>query len=164
MKKVVIIGSAGSGKTALIQRLVSNTFSPEYQQTFGADLTVKVISDRFDAQRMTFHLWCCGGHERYRALLEQFYKDAYAALICFDMLSTTSFQEVSFWYNEMRRVAPDATVILVGTKFDDADNIAVKVPDAVKLAKEWGAAFKTVSSKTGNNVNELFQDLLPQRN
>ncbi|KAG5457328.1 MAG: hypothetical protein BJ554DRAFT_2693 [Olpidium bornovanus] len=43
-KKVLVLGSAGSGKTALVTRFASNAFLDEYQQTFGADLLVKQIS------------------------------------------------------------------------------------------------------------------------
>lgn len=44
-KKIVVIGSAKCGKSALVARASTSSFSPEYQQTFGADLTVKTITD-----------------------------------------------------------------------------------------------------------------------
>ena len=42
---------------------------------------------------------------------------------------------------------------------DEADAIAIKPQDAQKQAEEWGIDFKSVSSKSGTNVNELFDYL-----
>ncbi|KAJ3184049.1 hypothetical protein HDU85_001900 [Gaertneriomyces sp. JEL0708] len=156
-KKVVVAGSAGCGKTALVQRAVANTFASEYHQTLGADLCVKTTNDR---TKYTLNIWCLSGHERYRPLLEQFFIDANTVLLCFDMLSVPSFKELPFWYNEYRRNAPDALAVVVGMKADEADNIVVKVQDAMKQAKEWGLEFRAVSSKTGMNVNELFDHIM----
>ncbi|TPX59005.1 hypothetical protein PhCBS80983_g02801 [Powellomyces hirtus] len=130
-KKVVVVGSASSGKSALVQR-----------------------------NKSSLKIWCCGGHERYRALLEQFFVGASAVILCFDMLSTQSFQELPFWYNEFKRNSPDALAIIVGTKSDDADSIKVPVQDALKQAKEWSVEFRAVSSKTGMNVTELFDHVM----
>ncbi|KAJ3037162.1 hypothetical protein HK097_003590 [Rhizophlyctis rosea] len=122
-------------------------------QTFGADLCVKTSSDN---KKYSLNIWCCGGHPRYRPLLEQFFEDASAIIICFDLLNTQSFLELPYWYNEYKRNAPDALVLLVGTKSDEADSIVVPLPDAMKQAKEWNIEFRAVSSKTGVNVVELF--------
>ena len=51
---------------------------------------------------------------------------------------------------------PDATVFLVGTKSDESDAMAVKIPQVMKLSKEWGVEFRAVSSKTGVGIEELF--------
>ncbi|KAJ3043518.1 hypothetical protein HDV00_004907 [Rhizophlyctis rosea] len=87
-------------------------------------------------------------------------KTALAILICFDLLNTSSFLELPYWYNEFKRNAPEALTILVGTKSDEADSIVVPLPDAMKQAKEWNMEFRAVSSKTGVNVQELFDHLI----
>lgn len=69
--KVLVLGSAGSGKSALIQRFIHGSFPSEYQQTFGAELFVKT-----DPKKPSFHIWVTGGQERYRMLYGQFYLDA----------------------------------------------------------------------------------------
>ncbi|KAJ3157885.1 Ras- protein Rab-35 [Geranomyces variabilis] len=155
-KKVVVVGSVSSGKSALVQRAVTNTYTNQYLQTFGADLCVKTTSEK---NKSSLKIWCCGGHERYRALLQQFFVGASAVILCFDMLNTSSFQELPFWYNEFKRICPDALAIMVGTKSDDADGIKVPVQDALKQAKEWSIDFRAVSAKTGMNVSELFDHI-----
>ncbi|TPX38202.1 hypothetical protein SmJEL517_g00228 [Synchytrium microbalum] len=113
--KVIVIGAAGSGKTSLVTRLVGSTFSPEYQTSFGADLTVK--TSNLENKQRTLNIWVCAGHARYKALMEQFYVDSRAVLICFDMTSLSSFKQAKeIWLPEIRGAVPDAFILLVGTK------------------------------------------------
>ncbi|TPX43762.1 hypothetical protein SeMB42_g04597 [Synchytrium endobioticum] len=154
--KVVVVGAAGCGKTALVTRLLAGTFSAEYMQTFGAELFVKTF---LESKQRTLQIWCCAGHERYRALMEQFYKDARAALVCFDMCSAASFNEARFWLGEVKRAAPDVHVVLVGTKVDEGDQVVIKTCQAHELGV---ADFVSVSSKTGAGVAEVF-DLVLRR-
>ncbi|KAI8613984.1 P-loop containing nucleoside triphosphate hydrolase protein [Chytriomyces sp. MP71] len=156
-KKVVVVGSSASGKTCLVNRATVNSFSKVYQETYGAEMIIKNSSD---GKKGSLKIWCTGGHERYRPLLEQFYVDAHMAILCFDMLNQSSFLELPFWYNEVRRISPDALMILVGLKSDEADSVVIKPQDAMKQAQEWNMEFRAVSAKAGTNVNELFDYIL----
>ncbi|KAJ3302919.1 hypothetical protein HDV03_004431 [Kappamyces sp. JEL0829] len=70
-----------------------------------------------------------------------------------------SFQELPFWYNEVKRNAPDATVFLIGTKGDEPDAMVVKVQDILKITKEWNVEYKATSAKVGTNIDELFESI-----
>jgi small GTP-binding protein len=67
---VIVLGSAGAGKTSLVEKYLANEFSTDYHQTFGADLYEKTATD---PSKVTMNFWVVGGHERYRTLLNQFY-------------------------------------------------------------------------------------------
>ncbi|KAJ3076152.1 hypothetical protein HDU99_001392, partial [Rhizoclosmatium hyalinum] len=71
-----------------------------------------------------------------------------------------SFTELPFWYNEIKRNAPDAFVILVGLKSDEADSVVIKQQDAIRQALDWNIEFRQVSAKAGTGVNELFEYVL----
>ncbi|KAJ3143127.1 hypothetical protein HK100_009626 [Physocladia obscura] len=75
------------------------------------------------------------------------------------MLSETSFNELPFWYNEIKRNAPDALIILVGLKSDEADSVVIKPQDAITQALDWGIEFRPVSAKAGSGISELFDHL-----
>ncbi|ORX87793.1 P-loop containing nucleoside triphosphate hydrolase protein [Anaeromyces robustus] len=156
--KLVVIGSCRSGKTSLVTRFMEDSFYSEYKQTLGVEISNKYIGE--GQNKRTLEICCCGGHERYKCLLDQFYRDIDGAIVCFDMLSRSSFQDSVFWYNEIKRVSPDAYIILVGTKNDDSDNIKIQIGDALKQAESWGIPFMDISSKTGINVNELFNTIV----
>lgn len=59
-------------------------------------------------------------------------------MLCFDLLNLDSFQELPFWYNEVKRNAPDATVYLVGTKSDEPDAMVIKAQDILKIVSNIG--------------------------
>ncbi|KAJ3287780.1 P-loop containing nucleoside triphosphate hydrolase protein [Rhizoclosmatium globosum] len=156
-RKAIVVGAPGCGKTSLVNRAALNSFSKIYQQTYGADLVVK---NSTDGKKGSLKIWCTGGHERYRALLEQFYQGIHVAILCFDLLNQASFTELPFWYNEIKRNAPDAFVILVGLKSDEADSVVIKQQDAIRQALDWNIEFRQVSAKAGTGVNELFEYVL----
>lgn len=76
--KVIVVGSAGCGKTALIQRFIQGGFDGEYYQTFGAELFVKS-----DQKKPHLNIWVTGGQERYKTLLGQFFLEAGVRNCCF---------------------------------------------------------------------------------
>ncbi|KAJ3061701.1 Ras- protein Rab-35 [Podochytrium sp. JEL0797] len=151
-KQAIVVGSPHH-----FDRAILNTFHKVYHQTYGADLMVKTSTD---GKKGSLKIWCTGGHERYRVLLEQFYQNIHVALLCFDMLSQSSFNELPFWYNEIKRNSPDAFVILVGLKSDEADSIVIKQQDAIRQAFDWNIEFRMVSAKAGTGVAELFDYVL----
>lgn len=75
-------------------------------------------------------------------------------------MTMSSLVQVTYWYNEVKRDAPDALIYLVGTKSDESESKSAKISDAVKLAQDWGAEFRTVSARDSTNVNELFQHMI----
>jgi GTPase SAR1 family protein len=47
------------------------------------------------------HIWDTGGSEKFRSMISLYYKDAAAAIICYDLSSEKSFNSVHYWVNEM---------------------------------------------------------------
>ncbi|EPZ33114.1 Small GTPase superfamily, Rab type domain-containing protein [Rozella allomycis CSF55] len=156
-KKIVVVGSGGSGKSSIVTRLINNSFNEEYQQTIGADMFVKQISN--SSKKHTLQIWSCGGHERYRSLYEQFYEDCDCVLVVFDMTNEASFQDALFWHNEIRRCIPEALSYLIGNRIDESDKVKINIEDAAKQAKTWNMTFKPVSAKTGQGISDLFAEI-----
>ena len=50
---------------------------------------------------MKLHIWDTGGSERFRSMVSLYYRDAAAAIICYDLSDDKSFTSVHFWINEM---------------------------------------------------------------
>ena len=48
------------------------------------------------------HIWDTGGSDRFRSLVSMYYRDAVAAIICYDLSSPESFKSVDYWVNEMK--------------------------------------------------------------
>jgi len=48
------------------------------------------------------HIWDTGGHERFRSMINMYYRDAIGAIICYDLANEASFKSVEYWVNEMK--------------------------------------------------------------
>ena len=48
------------------------------------------------------HIWDTGGSDRFRSLVSMYYRDAIAAIICYDLTVERTFESVSYWLNEMQ--------------------------------------------------------------
>ena len=101
--KVVLIGESGVGKTSIINRYISNTFSQVLTATPGASFTTKTVFLTDYNQSIKFEIWDTAGQEKYRALAKVFYKNAAVCILVYDILRKTSFEELkNYWVNEIK--------------------------------------------------------------
>ena len=70
---------------------------------------------------MKMHIWDTAGHERFRSMINMYYRDTVGAVICYDLSSEHSFKAVSYWINEMKKnkaADQDFIMVLAGNKAD----------------------------------------------
>lgn len=73
----------------------------------------------FDGTPINLNIWDTAGQEDYDRLRPLSYSATDAFILCFSIISKSSFENVkSKWYPELSRFAPGAAIILVGTKSD----------------------------------------------
>eukprot|EP01083_Nonionella_stella_P006479 18822_1 len=154
---VIIMGSAKSGKSSMMNRALGAEFVEKYIQTIGAELLVK--EQGCGSEKYTLNIWCCGGHPRFRPLIDQFCSDVKGAILAYDMTDRNSFQEVSYWRDEMLRICPDCCLLMVGMKYDLTEHLQITGDDARKQAESWGLQNVVTSAKTGHHLNEVFDVL-----
>ena len=105
------------------------------------------------------HIWDTGGSERFRTMVSLYYKDASAAIICFDLSDEDSFSGVDYWIDEMNEKtnSDEFVMALAGNKCD----IPVEEREVPKeridttVSKNNMVHFET-SAKMGIGVKELF--------
>jgi len=101
--KVVLIGESGVGKTSIMNRYTSNTFSSVLTATPGASFTAKVVYLKDYDQSIKFEIWDTAGQEKYRALAKVFYKNAAVCILVYDITRKESFDELQkYWINEIK--------------------------------------------------------------
>ena len=73
-----------------------------------------------DGTIVKLHIWDTGGSDRFRSLVSMYYRDAIAAIICYDLTSENSFKSVNYWAQEMQEKNNMSTfvVALAGNKCD----------------------------------------------
>jgi len=55
--KVVLLGETGVGKTSIISRYVSNTFSNVLMSTTGASFATKFLTLEEEKEKIKFEIW-----------------------------------------------------------------------------------------------------------
>jgi small GTP-binding protein len=155
--KLVILGSTLVGKTSIVSRLTTNSFSPNTTSTVGASFlghTVKVGEIDVNLQ-----LWDTGGSEKYRAMAPMYFQHADAAVIVYDITSRDSFNDVTFWLKELRDKGPESiVVVLAGNKCDLEQMRSVSKEEGEKLAEQNDLpVFRETSAVTNENINEIFE-------
>jgi GTPase SAR1 family protein len=81
------------------------------------------------------------------------------ALIVYDVTRPQTFLNLGDWYTRFITVCPNAEVAVVANKIDRPDRL---VPvEAGTMVKDWlDVLHYQTSAKTGENVDDLFTDLV----
>ncbi|XP_053317863.1 ras-related protein Rab-24 [Spea bombifrons] len=158
--KVVMLGKEAVGKTSLVERYVHHRFlQGPYQNTIGAAFVAKAMNVK--GRNVTLGIWDTAGSERYEAMSRIYYRGAKAAIVCYDLTDSSSFDRVKFWVNELQNFEEHCRIYICGTKSDLVENDRslrqVDFHDVQDYADEIKAHVCETSSKTGQSVDELFQ-------
>lgn len=122
--KLVVLGSQGVGKTSLVHRFVKNTFIPpnKAQSTVGASFLTTRVNDPESGATIRLQIWDTAGQERFRSISRLYYRGANAAILCYDVTSKKSFEDMGVWLKELRENCgpgeEDMILHVVGTKSD----------------------------------------------
>ena len=116
--KVVLLGSQNAGKTSLILRYTTRTFSPTpAAATIGSSLHARKLIH--DGIRVKLQIWDTAGQERFRSMAPIYYRGAHVCVLVYDVTDRRSFEDVRSWLEELGRTVPKETVIyIVGSKID----------------------------------------------
>jgi len=155
--KVVFLGKSGVGKTSVTLRFCRDMFLDGTEATIGASFLTKMIT--YNERSIKFELWDTAGQERYRALAPMYYRNADAAVLVFDVTDNESFEALQSWFYELQKNVPDCIIVLCGNKLDLDNQRKVTKEAAQEYANEKDCPLIEVSSKTGQNIPDLFNKL-----
>ena len=156
--KVVLLGSASTGKTSILRRLIFGAFPEDVTSTLGAALSTYDV--KVNDTIVHLNVWDTAGQESYRSLARLYYRDAKAAVVVFDVTSSASFNEVEFWIGELDQAESFSHyIILVGNKIDQEEDRVVSRADAESLAERSGAIYMETSALTGEGVTNVFKTI-----
>ena len=159
--KVVVVGDSGVGKTNLIKRFITNTFSENSKATVGVEFISK--SYKINNQVFKIEMWDTAGQERYKSITAAYYKGAKGALIVYDTTQKTSYENINKWMVEIKdKASKDMKLMIIGNKTDLKDSRQVETNEALQKAKDLEASLMETSAKDGSNVKEAFYDLLKE--
>jgi len=167
--KCVVVGDGTVGKTCMLISYTTDSFPKEYVPTVFDNYSAPMV---VDGVPVSLGLWDTAGQEDYDRLRPLSYPQTDVFLICFSVVSPSSFENVtSKWYPEIKHHCPDAPIILVGTKMDlredketlaqlsDNGQSAVKRENAAKLSSKIRAVrYMECSALTQRGLKAVFEE------
>ncbi|KAM9946209.1 hypothetical protein ACTFIT_004509 [Dictyostelium discoideum] len=148
----------------------TNGFPSEYLPTVFDNYCANLM---LDGKPYSLGLWDTAGQEEYDRLRPLSYPQTDVFLICFSIISQSSFENVSTkWFKEVNHHAPGVPIVLVGTKQDirnDNDSIKklkernielVPYEKGLEKAKEINAIYLEASALTQRGVKNVFDQCI----
>ncbi len=162
MRKVVMIGAGGSGKTALVNRFLTNKFSEQYIVTIGSQFAVKTV-DTFDQYnepvQVKLLVWDLAGQERFDFIRTSYYQGSKGALLVYDTTRKSTFAELPRWLDETEKaLGKKIPMILLANKVDLVDERIIDTPMGMQFVEENNlSAYLETSALSGMNVEKAFE-------
>ncbi len=158
--KVMIIGEGAVGKTALVNRYTTGSFSTDYKTTIGSQFAVKLThifpQEPEFAVGIKIQVWDVAGQARFKGVRKMYYSGAAGCIVVFDVTRRRTFTELERWIQEADdAVGARVPMIVVGNKIDLPDR-AVSSDEAKTWAENNGFLYMESSAKTGENVGDMF--------
>lgn len=154
--KVVVIGDTGVGKSCILMRYADDEFIESFISTIGVDFrfrTIQVLDKQIKIQ-----IWDSAGQEKFRVITSAYYRSSDAIVVVYDVTLRESFERVKTWITDVHRYTQDVQIMIVANKCDRVDR-CVSTQEGMALANELGAEFIETSAKTGENINQAFENL-----
>jgi len=159
--KIIVVGSAGVGKTSLVLRYVTGRYPMTHPVTLSFPIDSKTV-DTDDVQA-TLQIWDTGPYQEREAVPGGYYVATRGVVLVYDMTRRDTFESVLPW---KRTVDAHLAVgqsehgypcVLVANKSDLTDQRQVTTEDGLKLAEVLGAEYVEASAKLNTNVSHIFQ-------
>jgi len=169
--KLVVIGDGAVGKTCLLISYANNKFPEDYIPTVFDNYVVNITAGN---ETIELGLWDTAGQEEYDRLRPLSYANANVFLICFAVVNSISFENItSKWHPEVLHFCPDTPLVLVGTKLDlrkdeaclkklqAAGQQPINTQQGQELSKKI-KAFKYIecSARTEENLKTVFDEAI----
>ncbi|CAD8127923.1 unnamed protein product [Paramecium sonneborni] len=157
--KIVMLGEGRVGKTCLTLKYCKNEFNGEQQSSVDATFFEKSI-DLGGGKNITLAIWDTAGQEIFHALTTVYYRDAYGAVLVYDVTYKESFLKVEKWVEELRSFGTkDICIVVAGNKSDLKNQIQIDKNEVEEYCKKIGAKHFFTSAKSGGGINEMFLSL-----
>lgn len=167
--KIILLGDAGVGKTALFSTYLHlDPPTPDYITTIGVDFGHRMLRTK-DNYPLKLQLWDTAGQERFRSITRSYYRGAHIIFLLFDITHRPSFESLTSWVSDVGSTVsnkdtktPRPRYFVVATKADQADEKrAVTTEEARLFAATLDAPYFEVSTTDPTSIETLFEAIVP---
>ncbi len=161
--KILMLGSASTGKTSLSDRYISGVFDPNIRMTVGVEFYVKnvdILDKDGESKRVKLQIWDLGGESRFRFLLPTYCLGSSGALFLFDLTRSETLLTLDSWITIVKERNAGIPIILVGNKVDLKKYRKIPEEHGIQTTKHNNMVeYIEVSALNGTNVEEVFKKI-----
>ena len=159
---ISIIGDSSTGKTSLIIKFTQSQFDENLTPTIGIDYFLKDVTCK-DGNTYKIKIMDTAGQEQYHSMTLNMLKICKGILLVYSITDKDSFNNLeSKWINEINDHVDvnNIPIVLIGNKKDLEDERVIEEQTARDFANRFNLKFFETSSKTGENVDLAFKELI----
>jgi small GTP-binding protein len=155
-KKVCVLGAFGVGKTSLVRRYVASIFSDAYLTTVGVKIDKKTLN--LGAEPITLVLWDIAGEDDVTAIRMTYVRGAAGYFLVADGTRPETLDVASSIQSRVTSEVGPVPFLLLLNKADLEESWDLS-RGPVEALESAGWAILRTSAKTGQGVEEAFQEL-----
>ena len=149
-----MLGHFGVGKTSLMRRFIDDTFSEDYKVTLGVQIQKKVVQLR-SGRKLPLIIWDVEGNTTVKNARLSYLLGSNGFIYVFDATRLDTFSELNEEIEFLLETYPKAKIKVIGNKLDLVSKQSlIDILTAKKVKYDY-----LTSAKTGENVNDMFQEL-----
>ena len=155
--KLLLLGETDVGKTSIFERFVHNKFKEKISASIGVDFEAKPF--KYKNKTYSIHLFDTAGQERFRSIINNFFRMGQGFFVVFDLTNENSLNAVKEWIDTIKEFSEDPRIIILGNKDDLAKK---KMPDDIVDSKleNINYSFIKTSAKTNKNIKQAFEKMI----
>ena len=159
--KIIFVGEAQVGKTAIITQYTENRFEEEYMLSMNSDKRQKEV-ELTNGKKVKIEIWDTIGQIGYRAVNKIFMKNTKIALMVYDITNQKTFNVLNEFYEQINDVNGKGNVyfVVIGNKSDLYDEQIVSKEEGKEYAKKISALFYETSATDHECIVNLFKDVV----
>ena len=153
--KIVVVGSSGVGKTAIVKRLIDDVFTGENETTIGVEF--KSFPCKCGEDWVKLDIWDTAGQEKFRAISKAYFRNSVGAVLVFSLTDKNSFDSLSQWISDLQTLSsPNCVILLIGNKSDLDNQRCISQSDIDTFSNRYSIDYIETSALTSKNISESF--------
>jgi small GTP-binding protein len=154
--KIILLGDSAVGKSSVLVRYTENKFIDTTTMTVGVDFKTRDIILEGSSYRL--QIWDTAGQEKFRGIVEAYYRKAQGILLVYDQSCSSSFDSLPTWLSSVNdHAAPNVPVVIVGNKGDLEP--VVSFERVTSFVEDRRLHFVSTSAVTGMGIEEAFLEV-----
>lgn len=162
-RKILVLGSPGVGKSAIIMRFKDDIFLDYYDPTIHASIKKLLM---FNEENIELEIIDIDGQTEYTIFsFSKFSFGIHGYILSYSIESRHSFELLKVIHSKlMAMVGRDIPKVLVGNKSDLTVKREITYEEGKNFAKQINCPFLECSAKSNSNINKVFHSMLVEIN